>query len=622
MRRALALAFLIAASVPATAAAEVRMTDADRTAYPTIRVTVVTSKPTTRVPLLRQNGTPVPTTAQNLGRGANVVTAIDRSRSMNGKALLDATAAVRSFVANKLPDTSVEVIAFGRRPVELTGMAQSRIDAEQALANVGVDKREGTALWDAVVVASRVLSAQEFGGRVLVLLTDGSDTSSVATLASAIAAARRAGVTVYPIGIESKQFSPDALARLARETGGSYHSASSTSSLVKVYAAISRELDRTWRLSYPTAARPGDTLTLDVSVVGLGAAQRRLVLPATLGAVSNVDQKPSLLIPSVVYSNGIGTFFLMLIVGLATLAAVGLVLGATSGKRLRRRIDPHVSARKRKQKATARERFSAADGLLDATENVFSRFSILPRLERMLQRADMPLRAVELFYLCVGAGLIVALSFTIVLGATLVLLLPFAFGVAIPLVFVSFKSRRRLTEIEESLPDLLITLAASLKAGHSFRQGISAATGEDQGPITKELKRVLTETSLGRPMDDALQEMADRVGSKDLQFVITAVTIQRQVGGSLAGIFDLVADTIRQRQQFQRKVRGLTAMGRMSAYTLIGLPFFLGLILTIMNSTYMNPLYTTSIGHMLIVIGLLMMAFGSLILKRIVAFKG
>jgi tight adherence protein B len=123
-------------------------------------------------------------------------------------------------------------------------------------------------------------------------------------------------------------------------------------------------------------------------------------------------------------------------------------------------------------------------------------------------------------------------------------------------------------------------------------------------------------------MDDALQEMADRVGSKDLEFVITAVTIQRQVGGSLAGIFDLVADTIRQRQQFQRKVRGLTAMGRMSAYVLMALPFFIGLILTLINGTYMQPLYSTSAGHMLIAVGLVMMAFGSVVLNRIVAFKG
>jgi len=76
------------------------------------------------------------------------------------------------------------------------------------------------------------------------------------------------------------------------------------------------------------------------------------------------------------------------------------------------------------------------------------------------------------------------------------------------------------------------------------------------------------------------------------------------------------------RQQFQRKVRGLTAMGRMSAYTLIGLPFFIGFVMTMINSEYMNPLYTTSAGHMLIIIGLAMMTFGSIILNRIVAFKG
>ena len=79
---------------------------------------------------------------------------------------------------------------------------------------------------------------------------------------------------------------------------------------------------------------------------------------------------------------------------------------------------------------------------------------------------------------------------------------------------------------------------------------------------------MLTETGLGRPMDDALADMAERVGSKNFEFAITAVTIQRQVGGSLAGLFDMVADTVRQRQQFARKIRSLTAMGRMSAYML------------------------------------------------------
>ena len=133
---------------------------------------------------------------------------------------------------------------------------------------------------------------------------------------------------------------------------------------------------------------------------------------------------------------------------------------------------------------------------------------------------------------------------------------------------------------------------------------------------------MLTETRLGRPMDDALAEMAERVGSPNLEFVMTAVTIQRQVGGSLAGLFDMVAEAVRNRQQFARKIRSLTAMGRMSAYVLVGLPFFIAAVLTLLNPSYMAPLYDTHAGHMLMGLGCVMMAIGSLILKKIVSFKG
>jgi tight adherence protein B len=104
--------------------------------------------------------------------------------------------------------------------------------------------------------------------------------------------------------------------------------------------------------------------------------------------------------------------------------------------------------------------------------------------------------------------------------------------------------------------------------------------------------------------------------------VITAVTIQRQVGGSLAGLFDMIADTVRDRQQFARKIRSLTAMGRAAAYVLVALPFFIAFALTLMNPSYMDPLFHTHTGHMLIFTGLGMMAFGSLILKKIVSFRG
>jgi tight adherence protein B len=191
-----------------------------------------------------------------------------------------------------------------------------------------------------------------------------------------------------------------------------------------------------------------------------------------------------------------------------------------------------------------------------------------------------------------------------------------------PFAWVWLKMRKRMKAFEDQLPDFLITIAASLKAGHSFKQGLNAVVEEGQPPASQEIKRVLTETSLGRQMDEALTDMAERVGSKNFEFAITAVTIQRQVGGSLATLFDMVGDMVRQRQQFARKIKALTAMGRMSAYTLIGIPFFIAGVFTLINRSYMRPLYFSHTGHMLILIGLCMMAFGSLILKKIVSFKG
>jgi tight adherence protein B len=207
-------------------------------------------------------------------------------------------------------------------------------------------------------------------------------------------------------------------------------------------------------------------------------------------------------------------------------------------------------------------------------------------------------------------------------SSSILILIAMAIGALIPLTVLWWKAKRRVNAIDEQLPDLLITVAASLKAGHSFRQAMQAVVAEGQPPISDEFKRVLTEAQLGRPIDDALTEMAERVQSKNLSFVMTAVTIQRQVGGSLAGIFDMVADAVRQRQAFARKIKGLTAMGRASAYTLVGMPFCLAGLITLINADYMSPLYHTSTGHKIIALGLVMMAMGYYMLRKIASFRG
>jgi tight adherence protein B len=274
---------------------------------------------------------------------------------------------------------------------------------------------------------------------------------------------------------------------------------------------------------------------------------------------------------------------------------------------------------KKNRKERRNEAFSS---IFAATEKALGDLKHWRAISRMLERADVQLRTVEFVWITVGAAVLMALL-ALLFGASPVLLLALTVTAGmIPFGWVWLKMRKRLKAFEDELPDLLITIAASLKAGHSFKQGLQAVVDVGHRPANKEFKRVLTEASLGRPMDDALQEMAERMASKNFEFAITAVTIQRQVGGSLATLFDMVADTVRQRQQFTRKIRALTAMGRMSAYTLIGIPFFIAGIITLVNAGYMHPLYYTHTGHVLIVIGLVMMGVGSLILKKIVSFRG
>ena len=309
-------------------------------------------------------------------------------------------------------------------------------------------------------------------------------------------------------------------------------------------------------------------------------------------------------------------------VGLLVLLACASWFGSRKGRWVRDRLEPHLSQTKRSAKAgRRRRREELVQVLLAATERAFANVKQFRVLQRLLERADLPLRAAELLYVCIGSGVVVGFVATLISGSPLVGLISTAGGAWLPVLFVKFKATARLKAFDNQLADILITISASLKAGHSFRHAIQSVVDEGAQPSAKEFARVLTETQLGRPMEQALTDMADRVGSKNLTFVITAVTIQRQVGGSLASLFDMIAETVRQRQQFHRKVRGLTAMGRVSAYVLVGLPFFIALTVTLLSPSYMAPLYNTSAGHMLIGIGLGMIAFGSTILKRMVAFR-
>jgi len=616
--RTLALALAVACVAAAPAAAGVTIHNVDTASYPNIRVTVITGKPVSRPPTLREDGLPVSgLQATNLGAAKSVVLAVDRSQSMAGRPLSDAVDAARAFVAAKRPSDQVAVVGFGHRAVQLADFSPSSGEAGSALHGLRVDGRSGTALWDGATLAAHMLAGEQETGRALVLLTDGHDTGSSSSAAAAADAARAAGVTVYVIGIEGPQFSPGPLRDLARATGGSYVGAHSTRELRGAYAAVAAALRRTWQLDYATALRPGEHATLAVAAGGTTATQT-----LELAGSSSSGPSTSRLLPSEILDSSLGTLAIALGVGLIVLLAVSFGFSAAKGGRLQRRLAPHLGDAPRRRQKQEKGRSALLASLFSATEEVFSGARLWTRLQRLLERADVPMRTVEFVYVITGAALIGLIVSMILLHSAFLAFLGLLAGGALPVAWLYMKAKRRERAFEDQLPDLLVALAATLKAGHSFRQALKTVADEGRPPASKELNRVLTEARLGRPMEAALAEMAERVGSPNFDFVITSVTIQRQVGGSLAGLIDMVADTVRQRQQFARKIKGLTAMGRASAYVLMGLPFFVALGITAINRGYMRPLYFTSTGHKLIIMGLVMMTFGCFVMRRIVAFKG
>jgi tight adherence protein B len=619
--RAAAVGLLALVLVPA-AAAGVRIGGVDTSGYPEIRLTVVAPAGAAQ-PRLGENGLPAAgLQAVNLGKAKSVVLAIDRSQSMAGASIRNAVAAARAFVAAKGPNDQVEVVTFGHQAVSLTGFSSSAVDATAALGGLRVDSRQGTALWDAVVRAATALDEQGQPGRVIVLVTDGQDVSSSASFAKAVAAAHHAHALIYTIGIAGRGFTPGPLQQLAADTGGLYVEASSSAALSSLYGSIARTLSHTWQLRYVTAARPGESVRISTEITGAGSASRSVTF-ADNGLTTTAQTPPSSLLPASAWRSSVAPVVIAGAVGALMLLAAWFVAASRKGTRLRSRLAPHLGPTERRTK-TKRQRQGRAfvRGVIAATEQAFANIKQFRAVQRLLTRADLPLLASELLYICVGSAIAVALVLVIAgVPSVLAVLFMLAAGAA-PLVWVAWKARRRMRAFDSQLPDLLITIAASLKAGHSFRHAIQAVVDEGAEPTARELRRVLTETRLGRPMDDALGEMGERIGSKNLSFVLNAVTIQRQIGGSLAGLFDVVAETVRQRQQFARKIRGLTATGRMSAYVLAGLPFLVSALISVISPSYMSPLWHSSTGHMLVGMALGMLAIGSVILKKIVSFKG
>ena len=239
-------------------------------------------------------------------------------------------------------------------------------------------------------------------------------------------------------------------------------------------------------------------------------------------------------------------------------------------------------------------------------------------LDERLEQAGMPVLAGEFVALTVVCALLGAVFGALILQNIVFILLIAGLASLLPYVWMLRNHRKRQQALLDQLADTLSILASSLRAGYSFLQALDTVSKEIGEPSASEFQRVVAEIRLGRPIDDALTAMAVRVGSDDLKWAVIAINVQRNVGGNLAEVLDIVANTVRERGYIRRQVQVLSAEGRLSVAILSALPFLILIYISIVNPEYVKPLFTTTTGIILLIAAGSMMAAGIFVMSRMV----
>ena len=277
------------------------------------------------------------------------------------------------------------------------------------------------------------------------------------------------------------------------------------------------------------------------------------------------------------------------------------------------------AAEKTKKKAKRKRDRKEVDPFATLSADVEDK-RFMTKVQRDLARANLKLRVAEYYYIRIGASLALGVIL-FVFRDPLSGIVGFLVGYMLPRFWVGRRISGRLNAFNKQLPDTITLLSNSLRAGSSFLQSIELVSREGGPPMSEEMGRVVREVNLGLGMEEALHNLVRRIKSDDLDLMVTAIGIQQQVGGNLAEILDTIAFTIRERVRIKGEIRTLTAQGRYSGYLVAFLPIGLGVALNAINPAFMAPLFTETIGRILMGVGAVMMTIGFLAIRKITDIK-
>jgi|tagenome__1003787_1003787.scaffolds.fasta_scaffold20955306_2 tight adherence protein B len=322
--------------------------------------------------------------------------------------------------------------------------------------------------------------------------------------------------------------------------------------------------------------------------------------------------------------------FALLAFFLGCTVLIATVLGsATRGTRpeekLRRRLSFYTVGGRQVRLETRIEQHrvlgntAIARSAVELAERVTERRGLGDVIDGRLEAAGIPMRTPEWLVVQILAAVGLSLLFLLLSGgAPVAAAAGLLLGLGLPWLLLKLRQGRRESAFLAQLPDTLQMLAGSMQAGYSLPQAIDTVVREGQPPVSAEFNRALVESRLGMPVEDALEGIGRRMASQDFSWVVMAVRIQRDVGGNLAELLLMVAETLRERERLRRQVRVLSAEGRLSGWILGALPILFFVYLAVANPAYLAPMWSTSFGIGLIVLALVLLGVGTFWLTRVV----
>ncbi|MEJ7832600.1 MAG: type II secretion system F family protein [Nocardioides sp.] len=526
------------------------------------------------------------------------VLAIDTSNSMAGPRFQAAKLAALTYLDAVPDDVYVGIVSFA---AEVTEDLVPSLDRQQARAVIDqLSLTSETRLYDGVLAAAALAGTE--GQRSLLVLSDGADTSNT-PLKSVTTALTEGELLVQVVALDQSGPELAALRDLAAAGGGEVLNADSDA----LAATFSAEAAVLANQVLVIAQVPDDVTASEASIDITLPSEAGEILASAFSIVRSTAVSPASPLPDQSRDRGVTVPGWVMYAGIGALG-VGLVAllmllvpAAPGPMSIADRVASYTSS------ATGAPTKPESDAPLtqatQAVEEVLKRNQGLEqRITQRLEGAGSDLKSSEWLLLhaaiFVGSGL---LGLLLGQGSLLLGLVFLAVGAVGPWLYLGFRRSRRRKAFNATLPDTLSLMSGSLSAGLSLAQSVDTIVREGTEPVASEFKRVLIETRLGVPLEDSLVGVAERFESKDFEWVIMAIRIQRQVGGNLAELLDTVAATMRERQYLRRQVNSLAAEGKLSAYVLSVLPPGFLLYLVFAQRDYVMPLFTDIRGIFMLV---------------------